>query len=80
MQSDKSCNHGTCVHQPVDKEEVAGLSLETVLLPLRRGLFCRYEAGSWPMPSILWLMTRARWPVWCRLPTMMLWRYTGSMK
>lgn len=50
------------------------------LLPLRRGRLCRYEAGSWPTSSVLRLITRERWPVWRRLPTTMLCRYTGSMK
>lgn len=51
-----------------------------VFLPLRRGRLCRYEVGSCPTSSVRWLMTRERWPVWRRLPTMMLCRYTGSMK
>lgn len=63
------------------RQEGGGRSLQgDVSLPLRRGWLCRYEVGSWPMSSVLWLMTRERWPVWCRLPTTMLWRYTGSMK
>lgn len=54
--------------------------LSGVCLPLRSSWLRRYEAGSWPMSSILWLMTRDRWPVWYRLPTMMLCKYMGSMK
>lgn len=51
-----------------------------VVIPLSRGWLRLYVAGSGPRRSWRWFRTLPRWPVWRRLPTVMLCRYTGSTK
>lgn len=50
------------------------------VVPLSRGWLRRCVAGSGPSRSSRWFSTRPRWPVWRRLPTVTLCRYTGSTK
>lgn len=56
------------------------LTVCVVVVPLSRGWLRLYVAGSGPRRSCRWFRTLPRWPVWRRLPTVTLCRYTGSTK
>ncbi len=54
--------------------------LTVCVVPLSRGWLRLCVAGSGPRRSSRWFRTLPRWPVWRRLPTVTLCRYTGSTK